>query len=409
MNKILKIVSLSIVFFITNTKYVISKEYALDEEQIIKILIERNKSLIASKSKLNISDAEIINAQLIPNTNFLLDFSPVQNTYRVGLGHLIELGEKRNLRIEVAQQKKNLNNISFLIELRDLKYKALKEFYNIIYLRNKQQKIDELIKISEENLSLTQKKYLAGDIPKLDINNIELKKLILKNEYFKILNELKISENILSNILDTNISKSELVININKDLCFKSLINDEKIVLNNLELIELSKKQDLINTQEKMYLENIKPNINLNYGLDTVTDFSQNSNQKLNLGSFISANMELSTNNKQQGNLYEVDKTKEFLEKDKERVLQLQKLEYLNAKQNYNNYLITKQNYQDLVLPNIRNNIEKVRISFKEGKSNIFSLIIAQQNLIDAEIELTNIINNLNQSILELKKAGNCL
>jgi outer membrane protein TolC len=397
------------IFLICSINNVSAKENILDDNQITKILVEKNKSIISSKEKLNISDAEIINAGLTPNQNFLLDFSPVQNTYRIGMGHTIEFGNKRDFRIEVANHKKELNKITFLIELRDIKYKALKEFNNVIYLRNKKNKIDELIKISDENLSLTQKKYEAGDIPKLDVSNVELKNFILKNEFVKNLNDLNISENNLSHLLDTNISKTKLIINQKNNICFDILTNNEKFILNNLEFVELSKKQELLNIQEKLYLENIKPNLNLSYGVDTVTDKLFTSESKINLGSFISANIELSTNNKQQGNLYEVNKSRDFLEKEKDKITQNQSLEYINAKENYNSNFVMKKQYEDILLPSIKENLKKAQISFKEGKSNIFSLIIAQQNLIDAELSLINTIHNYQQSIIELKKAGNCL
>lgn len=400
MNNFLKY---SLAVFLISLSFNAYAEEKLDETQLIKLLLQKNKKVISDKEKLNISDAEIIKAGIIPNQSMILDFSPPQQTYRVGVGNVIELGDKRNLRINLAKQKKQLEQFSFLIEVRELKFNALKVFYNIIYLRKKQNKYNELINLSNENLNISQKKYEAGDIPKLDVDNMQLKNLILKNEMIKNSAEITLYQNSLNNMLNTDTSKLNFIEEKN-NICIKDLLKFEKPRLTSLELLELNQKLETINSEEKLVLENIKPDINLNYGLDTITN-----DLKVSFGPFISASLELDTAKRQQGNLYEIDRTRDFLEKEKDRLNNNLEYEWKSSigSLNSNNQIIKQ--YDESLLPNLKENLKKSQISFKEGKSNIFNLLLAQQNLIDSEIELLNINSNYQQEILELKRLGGCL
>lgn len=385
-----------------------AQENTINEKIIIELLLNKNAKLKANSKKLDISNAEIINSKLFYNPSMLLDFSLPQNTYRLGVTNTLEIGEKRNLRISLAEEKKKLTDISLLYDIRDLKVKTLKEFYKIIYLRNRKEKYNELLVISKNILDLTSKKYKAGDIPKLDKDNIEIKNIILNNELIKNDYELLMSENILSELVRINVKNIKFDDSALDNCDIKKIVNTKNKSLNNLETFEFNQKLETLSKQKELAIENIKPNFNVSYGLDTTTE-RLISNGIINIGPFVALSFELNTYNKNQALIYEIDANKEYLEKEKYVIESFYELELRNAKNNYFSSQLLKNQYENNLLPQIKTNLNKNKISFESGKTDIFKLITAHQNLIDAELEYLKIKFNYQESIIELRKLEGCI
>ncbi len=409
MKKYIKFIFFIFLFTITFLpKNLEAKENTINEKIIIELLLNKNAKLKANNKKSDIYNAEIINSKLFYNPNMLFDFSLPQNTYRLGVTNTLEIGDKRNLRVSLAEEKKKLADISLLYDIRNLKIKALKEFYKIIYLRNLKEKYNNLLVISQNILDLTDKKFKAGDIPKLDRDNIEIKNIILNNQLIKNDYELLLSENILSELIRTNVKNLKFDDSALDNCNIEKLVKLKNRSVNKLEILELNQKLETFAKQKELAIENIKPNFNISYGLDTTTE-KLLSNGVLNSGPFVALSFELNTYNKNQGLIYEIDANKEYLEKEKAVIESFYDLELRNAKNNYFSNQILKNQYENNLLPQIKTNLEKNKISFETGKTDIFKLITANQNLIDAELEYLKIKFNYQESIIELRKLEDCI
>jgi outer membrane protein, heavy metal efflux system len=159
-----------------------SQAQAITLNEAIREALEKNLALLAERFNLSVADARIIQARLRPNPVLSLGID-YQNVFREtftlqnGAGppevnarvdYLIERGGKRQSRIDVAQDAKEVARLEFLNTTRGLILDVQNAFLDV-------QSAKESLEIAQENLNslneivhINSDRVRAGDLAKVD-------------------------------------------------------------------------------------------------------------------------------------------------------------------------------------------------------------------------------------------------
>jgi outer membrane protein, heavy metal efflux system len=155
--------------------------------EALEIFMRQNLELVAARYDIATAEAEKLTARLRPNPQLTVGLSnlPVnfsgpfikEQTYSYGLSHTIELGGKRNKRIDVAEANSDLARGQFQMTVWQLTNDLKRKFYTVVLnqsllnlARENEATFTEIVKHTTELVN-------AGEISGLDLERVEVEKL----------------------------------------------------------------------------------------------------------------------------------------------------------------------------------------------------------------------------------------
>jgi outer membrane protein, heavy metal efflux system len=155
--------------------------------EAIDIFMRHNLALVAARYDIETAEAEKLTARLRPNPQFTIGLSnlPVnlsgpfikEQTYSYGLSRTIELGGKRNKRIDVANANADVARGQFQMAVWQLTNDLKRKFYTVVLnqsllglARENEATFTEIVKHTTELVN-------AGEISGLDLERVEVEKL----------------------------------------------------------------------------------------------------------------------------------------------------------------------------------------------------------------------------------------
>ena len=155
--------------------------------EAVEIFLRQNLQLVSARYDIETVDAEKLTARMRPNPQLTFGLSdlPVnlsgpivsEQTYSYGVSHTIELGGKRNKRIDVADANSDLARGQFQMVVWQLTNDLKRKFYTVVLnqsllnlAKENQETFAEVVKHSTELMN-------AGEISGLDLERIEVEKL----------------------------------------------------------------------------------------------------------------------------------------------------------------------------------------------------------------------------------------
>lgn len=384
---------------------------SLNLNKAIEIGILNNPNLKVMRSKLGISDAQILQSKLIPNPSIVSDNGFAENTFRIGAEQTIELGNKRARRIKLAKMQKQV----FLQELITTTLDVRSEIRtSYIQAYNSQQKLwtaQEILKTTDRLANIAKMREEAGDIANLDVLQAEIEMLNAKNEVQVAKLELNKAFNTLSANLGQDIDINTVLVapDLIKNLTFSLNLDDnDETLLNSLinkayenssELKTIQKNIDVENQKLKVARAEIVPNLNIGAGADIVTGDEKKTSAYV-MGSF-----DVPVFNHLQGVIKEINAQKQVYEKE----LEAQKIVISQKVKNAYSSIVSYSNsikiYENELIPHSIKVLEKSELSFKEGKSNILVPLNSQDAYINTKFGYIQILSEFEKAISDLERA----
>ncbi|HJP91352.1 MAG TPA: TolC family protein [Pyrinomonadaceae bacterium] len=153
----------------------------------LEIFMRQNLELVAARYDVETADAEKLTARLRPNPQLSVGLSDLpidlsgplikEQTYSYGISHTIELGGKRNKRIEFADANSDLARGQFQMAVWQLTNDLKRKFYTVVLnqsllnlARENEATFTEIVKHTTELVN-------AGEISGLDLERVEVEKL----------------------------------------------------------------------------------------------------------------------------------------------------------------------------------------------------------------------------------------
>ncbi len=152
----------------------------------VSIFLQQNLQLVAARYDIDTVDAEKLTARLRPNPQISVGFSSIPldfrdnfvkpQTFSYGISQTLELGGKRDKRINEANANSELARAGFQIVVWQLTNDVKKKFYAVLLA-------DSLLKLAQENqktfaeiIKHTTEVFQLGEISGLDLQRLEIEK-----------------------------------------------------------------------------------------------------------------------------------------------------------------------------------------------------------------------------------------
>src|SRR5215468_1821851 len=176
--------------------------------QAVQEAVERNLALLAERYNLNIADARTITARLRPNPVLSLytDLQPWLGSgatllnqsgppeYGIRTDFILERGEKRRYRIEVAEQEKAVAQLQLLNTMRALALEAQNAFVEVLLAK-------ETLALAERNLAsfhkiveINTERVRVGDLSQVELLRTQLAELLFNNAEIQAQSRLRIAK-----------------------------------------------------------------------------------------------------------------------------------------------------------------------------------------------------------------------
>lgn len=402
-----KIIVFLIIFFTCLSSSAVAIP-SLNLEEALKIATDNNPEFRAKALNLDIREADIKTAKARPNPSLLTDSGTAESTYRVGLTYNIELGGKRGKRTELS--KTLLETEAELLNSERLNFRRdIRQAYAQLYYSK--QKLDILKQVDENSkklFTIAQKREKVGDIPLLEVSQVELSKIVTESQYERAVYQVKEAhhqlEFLLNTQLDENIELSSpntlpyLPANLSMD-SLSSEVLIELALENRPELKASQLNQKLMEQELALTKSKRVPDLLVSAGPDFVT------NNDSGIGAFVMTQLTLPVFNRQAGAIEANLARKNQLALEHQSTINKLKTEVDHA---YLAYMFQRKvlsRYEEELLPKSNEIVEKVYKSFELGKSSVLVSLKAQSDYMNTKLEYIQTLVDYQESISLLEKA----
>lgn len=369
-----------------------------------------NPKLKAARSKLGISDAQIITAGTRINPSIISDNGIAEKTYRLGIEQTFELGGKRKRRVELskAQRESVLAEINTqVLDIRSDVRKAYLELYNT---QERHKTYQQILKVTDDLLQITKKREQAGDVSKFDVLQTEIANVNTNNELQTNLISLNQAKNRLASLLNqpladtATLEKPELLgrdsllaptaSQQNVDSLIEEAFKNRPEIKHDMQAIAVTK------AERALAIANRIPNLKLTAGPDYVYD---GTDKTFNI--FVMGNLELPLFNRQQGKIAEAEASGQQLGDELSATKNTIRLEVMNA---HTAYTLNHQRvlrYENQLLPYAQEVVKKSQQAFEEGKTSILTAIAAQKAFSNTKLSYLMALLDYQNAISDLERA----
>lgn len=174
--------------------------------QAVREAVDKNLGLLAERYNVSIAEAQIITARLRPNPVLsiygdLLDLAGTgfnaQNTagppeYGIRTDWLIERGGKRQYRIDVAENAREVARWQLLNATRTLVLDVQNAFVEVVQAKDNLALAQDNLKAFEQILRVNEARVNAGDLSVLELNRTRLARLQLQNTVLQAQSRLRV-------------------------------------------------------------------------------------------------------------------------------------------------------------------------------------------------------------------------
>ncbi len=387
------LISISIVLFLFS-EILAKKILSLAEAQ--SAVINNSNEIKALESEVKAAKALIIQAGLRPNPELEVGMENGAGTdgisvnkIEVGVSQTIELGHKKEARIDVAEKNVKLKELDINQIKRELETETIRRFIPIAGLKNKLYLIDDMIKIVKNIHNIIKKRVEYGAAMEIDLlgTEIELENLAIEREAIE--RKLKNAKKNLTALMGENpIAFEDISTKLTENYTLLKFSELEKKLQDHNEIIINKMEQEVASAE----LQEIKANAitDLTIGIG----YERNQEEEAN-AALIGVSIDLPIFNKNQG---EIAQKKESIlsmqHMSKNTSLQLKReiLEQYNSFQNIEKQISA---INERTLPRAEEMYKKVRELYEKSAVQIFDVIDTQIKLVETKMSIIELKTEL--------------
>lgn len=391
-----------------------SGRYGLSLNEYLNLVSNHNLGYVAEKLNIDISEAAIEVAKIVPDPNFSVNWTDnSENNSRVGydisteLGTTIELGGKRKARIDLAKSQSQLTKALLQDYFRNLQAEA-----TLVYLEAMKQ--NYLFKVKYDSYTTMKKlskadsvRFSLGSIMEIDADQSKLEAGMLYNEVLQAKAEWK---NSLTQIgFMTGISNSDTIYSPTGDLnnLCRDFIEDNLVnaALNNrADLLVALNNKDVAQKALKLAKRERAIDVDMNIGVEKSYLVNQSSPSATSIYAGIAIPLKFSNFNKSKLKMAELQlsQTDELY---KQAELQI-RTEISQAIELYHANCRQVDNFDKGLLENAEK-VKKGKIySYERGETSLLEVLNAQRTYNEIQIAYYEALYNRAAALVELEKAA---
>ncbi len=347
-------------------------------DKALELAAEQNLDLIAAREGRAIAQAGVITAAQRLNPSF--NVNVLRDTPHEGFWFTqpIQLGGKRQRRIEVAERQKGVTEESIRTVALQVRLATRQAYYNLALAQGKVIELQKVVQLARRLLQIAKARYGAGDAAMLEVIQAQLgvEQATANLEVAEKQERVSLSE--LNELLDepaTHIWNIASPLNeIPKPPLLSGLI--EKAYEASPEIASLLRQLDVERSRERLYKAERVPNLDLEYGVDFNSPgqggFREGPRSQITIG--------LPLFNRNQGLIAQSLATEDQLDDQiaaaRRGVAGMVETNYLQLASQ-----MTKVNlYEQKLVPASQQLESMAEESYRAGKTTILSVITAQQS-----------------------------
>ncbi|MCT6868525.1 MAG: TolC family protein [Apibacter sp.] len=385
----------------------------LSYTDFIKQVKENNLEYAAEKFTVNLAEAEVENAKIIPDVEWTTEGSTNQkhmgNNLETGLNWTVELGGKRKARIDLAKSQVNLNKYLLQDFLRNLYSDASLQFLECILNKNILDVQLNSYKTLSNLAASDSIRYKLGDITLTDSKQSKLEAQFMLNEVYKAESEWKNSLTSLSLIMgkkqkDTLYTAYSTFSNFNRDFVLADLITTAQNNRADLQAALQTK-----NVSQKM-LQLAKANRVMDLGINAGLQFNGKATNEeapspYHTGITAGVSIPLRFLNNRKG---EVQTAQYSIQKAEVEYKQIELQIETEVTQAYQNYINTKKQMQQFsngMLSNSKAILEGKIYSYKRGNTSLLEVLDAQRTYNDVQENYYQTLYSYCSALVKLERS----
>jgi outer membrane protein, heavy metal efflux system len=384
----------------------------LNYVDFIKQVKENNLEYAAQKYMVNIAEAEIENAKIMPDVEWNIEGTGNQkhmgNSLETGLGWTIELGGKRKARINLAKSQVDLNRYLLQDYLRNLYADASLQFLECIQNKNLFEVHLNSYKTLSNLASSDSIRYKLGDITLTDSKQSKLEAQFMLNEVYKAESEWKNSLIALNLLMgkpqkDTLYTAKSNYTDCNRDFVLADLITTAQN--NRADLKAALQNKDV---SQKM-LKLAKANRVMNLGISAGMQFNGKATNEeapspYHTGFTAGLSIPLRFLNNRKGEMQAAYYTLQQADLEYKQVELLIQTEVTQAYQNYVNTKKQMQQFSNGLLSESKAILEGKIYSYKRGNTSLLEVLDAQRTYNDVQENYYQTLYNYCSALVRLER-----
>ncbi len=393
-------------------------------EQAISMSMEKNRELLALRQRIPEAAGARLQAGLRPNPT--LDVSlgngaiVRNNGYwdgAVGYSQLIELGKKRDRRLEVAASDFKVVEFEIRERERMLRASVQSAYVEALAASRNLQTAEELLKLTEQSANVVSARVQQGEAPALDrsLLDVELGRvradlILFANQRSRALSAIRTLTGMAPQAplsLESKLELSPSAIVIAAEAVQHALSNRTDIqILRQLE----SSGEASIRLEKSMAVPNLTASARFSYAYDFI--------QRITISPGISVpitdrdpiltvglTIDLPWRNKNQGNIETAIARRQNVKLRREYQEQLVSQEVSTAIERWDAARSSVQLFERQVLEQSRANLTVIRGVYELGEIRLLDFINEQRKLNDAQRTYTELLKERYLSVVELERA----
>ncbi|WP_303812148.1 TolC family protein [Apibacter mensalis] len=371
-----------------------------------------NLEYAAQKYTVNLAEAEVENAKIIPDVEWNIEGNSNQkhmgNNLETGLGWTIELGGKRKARIDLAKSQVDLNRYLLQDYLRNLYADASLQFLECIQNKNLLDVQLNSYKTLSNLAASDSIRYKLGDITLTDSKQSKLEAQFMLNEVFKAESEWKNSLLALNLVMgksqkDTLYTANSNFTDFNRDFDLADLITTAQNNRADLQAALQNKE-----VSQKM-LKLAKANRVMDLGISAGMQFNGKATNEeapspYHTGVTAGLSIPLRFLNNRKGEVQTAHYTIQQADLEYKQVeLQIQ-TEVTQAYQNYVNTKKQMQQFSNGLLSESKAILEGKIYSYKRGNTSLLEVLDAQRTYNDVQENYYQTLYNFCSALVRLER-----
>lgn len=371
-----------------------------------------NLEYAAQKYTVNLAEAEVENAKIIPDVEWNIEGNSNQkhmgNNLETGLGWTIELGGKRKARIDLAKSQVDLNRYLLQDYLRNLYADASLQFLECIQNKNLLDVQLNSYKTLSNLAASDSIRYKLGDITLTDSKQSKLEAQFMLNEVFKAESEWKNSLYALNLVMgksqkDTLYTANSNFTDFNRDFDLADLITTAQNNRADLQAALQNKE-----VSQKM-LKLAKANRVMDLGISAGMQFNGKATNEeapspYHTGVTAGLSIPLRFLNNRKGEVQTAHYTIQQADLEYKQVeLQIQ-TEVTQAYQNYVNTKKQMQQFSNGLLSESKAILEGKIYSYKRGNTSLLEVLDAQRTYNDVQENYYQTLYNFCSALVRLER-----
>jgi cobalt-zinc-cadmium efflux system outer membrane protein len=405
----------------------VGKPSAISLSEVIRLVEENNPHLLASKYLYALSELDIKRAGRFPNPQLNLyggygkTTTLLGNPQFVGLTQLVETGGKRKARGLQARAQHQLTDAEYESKRWDLRMMARQAYVDLVIAQRQYDLLSVTTRQLDEIIQAAEQRFEAGAAPEAELIQAHHFRRLLEPQRITALSDIENAQTRLNNLTGYKLpllfqaDESELLPPLpgtpgNSHLANIPLLDSllETAYQARQDSLIAARKADVAQSEIRLSKARRVPDLEVMTGymfVRTVSPITESTRKDFFDGGFTQINVELPIFH---SGREEVQKARIALQQAQQELEAVRNDIRAEVSQAYASWKADRDNmllYRESILPAEEEAWRIIQKEYREGKTDLFSAVSAQQNLQQAHQSYLNAIAQYYHSISMLERA----